>query len=335
MATENKNKKMRNVRNHAFVMVALSVLILCQAAFATDCMVAYWRFDEGDGSTAFDSVNENHGILYGPTWETGQVGTALSFDGIDDIVEIPESPYWDFGSSDFTIDFWLKYPDVPRDYWESVVGNQCTDSVSGWGIWIDNRGNGIGFEVGGSPDRPGEWVWQYIFTLDGLTIGSWNHVVISREGTGIDNFKIYVDDILVKTDTLDAFADNDYPLRIGRSYEVYYPPFPNFSGLIDEVAIYNRALTYPEMMLGGTALFIMDEVDTGNIDPELEGSLLAKVDAALSALGRGNPNDAKVAMNDLKALINQVEAQTDKKITAETAAEIIQSANDIIAELGV
>lgn len=83
-----------------------------------------------------------------------------------------------------------------------------------------------------------------------------------------------------------------------------------------------------------TALFIMDEVDSGNIAPELEGSLLVKIDAALAALDRGNPNDAKVAMNNLKALINQVEAQTGKKITAEAAAEIIQRVNEIIAVLG-
>ena len=330
MATENKNKKMRNVGNHAFVMVVLVVLVLCQAVFATDCMVAYWRFDEGDGSTAFDSVNENNGILDGPTWTTGQVGTALSFDGIDDIVEIPESPDWDLGSSDFTIDFWFKYSNLRQA--ESIIGNQDDCGISGWGVWIWNWR--IGFEAGGSPDFPGQWLHHWIPTNYKPTIDSWHHVVMSREGTGIDNFKIYVDDILVITDTLDAFADNDYPLRIGRSYEVYNYPYPYFSGLIDEVVIYNRTLTYPETMLGGTALFIMAEVDTGSIDPELEGSLLAKVDAAMEALDRGNPNDAKVAMNDLKALINQVEAQTDKKITAEAAAEIIQSANDIIAELG-
>jgi hypothetical protein len=91
----------------------------------------------------------------------------------------------------------------------------------------------------------------------------------------------------------------------------------------------------PEEKLAETALFIMDEVDLGNIAPELEGSLLSKINAALAALDRDNPNDAKVAMNDLKALINQVEAQTNKKITPEAAADIIQKANAIIADLGV
>ena len=89
----------------------------------------------------------------------------------------------------------------------------------------------------------------------------------------------------------------------------------------------------PETMLAGLKAYIQQQMVLGNIDAEMEVSLLAKVDAAIAALARDNPNDAKVAMNDLKALINQVEAQTDKKITLETAAEIIQRANAIIAEL--
>jgi hypothetical protein len=90
----------------------------------------------------------------------------------------------------------------------------------------------------------------------------------------------------------------------------------------------------PADMLAGTALFIMDEVDSGNIAPELEGSLLVKINAALATLDKGNPNAAKVAKNDLKALVNQVEDQTNEKITPEVAAEIIQRANAIIAVLG-
>jgi len=90
----------------------------------------------------------------------------------------------------------------------------------------------------------------------------------------------------------------------------------------------------PADMLAGTGLFIMDEVDSGNIAPELEVSLLVKINAALAALDKGNPNAAKVAMNDLKALINQVEALVDKKITPEVAAEVIQRATAIIVVLG-
>jgi len=80
--------------------------------------------------------------------------------------------------------------------------------------------------------------------------------------------------------------------------------------------------------------FIVLSVASGGIAAELESSLLAKVDAAIAALARGNPNDAKAAMGGLKALVNQVEAQTDNKIDPATAAEIIRRANQVIAALG-
>ena len=86
--------------------------------------------------------------------------------------------------------------------------------------------------------------------------------------------------------------------------------------------------------------FVMGEVAIGVIPAELENSLLAKVYAALAALDRGDPPGAKVAMNDLKALVNQVEAQSsedpdaNKKIPWDTAQAIIGQANAIAAMLG-
>lgn len=44
-------------------------------------IISYWKFDEVSGSTAYDSVGQNHGAVYGAQWTTGQVGGALSFDG--------------------------------------------------------------------------------------------------------------------------------------------------------------------------------------------------------------------------------------------------------------
>jgi hypothetical protein len=75
-------------------------------------------------------------------------------------------------------------------------------------------------------------------------------------------------------------------------------------------------------------------VASGGVAPEMQTSLLAKINAAIAALVQGNANASKVAMNDLKAFVNQVEAQTDKKITPPVAAEIIVRANRIIVVLG-
>lgn len=90
----------------------------------------------------------------------------------------------------------------------------------------------------------------------------------------------------------------------------------------------------PANQLANLTKLIQYSFASGGIDPELETSLLAKVAAASKALARANPNDAKVAMNELKALVNQVEGQTDKKITPEIAAEIIAWANRVIMTLG-
>jgi probable HAF family extracellular repeat protein len=83
----------------------------------------------------------------------------------------------------------------------------------------------------------------------------------------------------------------------------------------------------------GTLISIAPDDPSVGIAPELEQPLLGKVAAAQAALAAGNANAAKVAINDLKALVNQVEAQTDKKIAPEVAAKIIERANGIIAAL--
>ncbi len=108
---------------------------------------------------------------------------------------------------------------------------------------------------------------------------------------------------------------------------------PRIQGLCVDMGAFEATPATPETMLAGLRAYIVEQVGLG-IDAEMEVSLLAKVDAAISALNRGNTNDVKVVMNDLKALVNQVEAQTDKKIMPDVAAKIIDRANAIITALG-
>jgi len=102
---------------------------------------------------------------------------------------------------------------------------------------------------------------------------------------------------------------------------------------LDDLTITQVGEVDPPTMLEDLSAFIA-EPTTGTVDPVMAPSLTAKVDSALAALARDNRNAAKVAANHLKALVNQVEAQTDKKISAEAAAEIITQANAIVSALG-
>lgn len=89
----------------------------------------------------------------------------------------------------------------------------------------------------------------------------------------------------------------------------------------------------PPATVRDLGIMIGEKAHAREIEPRMENSLLAKVDAAQAALDRGNTNSAKVAMNNLKALLSEVNAQTGKQISADAAVEIITQANKIIAAL--
>ena len=90
----------------------------------------------------------------------------------------------------------------------------------------------------------------------------------------------------------------------------------------------------PGNQLSNLAKLINYSVASGGIAPEMQTSLLAKTNAAIATLLQGNPNATKTAMQELKALVNQIEAQTDKKIAPAVAAELVTRANRIIVALG-
>jgi hypothetical protein len=95
--------------------------------------------------------------------------------------------------------------------------------------------------------------------------------------------------------------------------------------------IYEQLLPHdPPALLDSLADFIADPT-VGTVDAVMQTSLTVKVNAALAAIDQGKD---KVAVNNLKALINHVNAQSGKKISPDAAAEIIEQANAIITALG-
>ena len=231
---------MRRIGIAVWVLLAILLAGLpagVQAGGADDGLVAEWHFDEGSGSVLADSSgNGNDGVIHGATWVEGKYGNALSFDGRDDYVEVPYSSSLDISAA-ITITVWT--------YWDSlgtnsvgIVGKAETPSQTGWGLgkghWSGEKlglypmGVGDGFRVSPTSGIPtGQWVF-YAGTFDGATV------------------KIYMDGTLNNDARVSgSVSTNSQPVVVGRwygNYDGYY-----FNGIIDEMRIYNRALTADEI----------------------------------------------------------------------------------------
>src|SRR4030042_517061 len=71
-------------------------------------LIGYWELDETSGTTAIDSSSNNNGTLTnGPAWVSGKINNALSFDGVDDFILVPDSNVLE-GMSGLTISAWIK-----------------------------------------------------------------------------------------------------------------------------------------------------------------------------------------------------------------------------------
>jgi len=221
------------------VLIAIGVLAGMFAsvqAQSDEGLVAEWHFDEGSGSVLKDSSgNGNDGVIYGATWIDGKYGKALSFDGVDDYVYCGNDRIFDFGTNTFTIETWVKTIDKTTSNWEGIVGKWDTPNgyflqyISSTGAWAFGwHGN------------------TYLNPSKSISDGNWHHVVAKR--TGLTSAQLYIDGEFIgsRADLPSISSDTPNPLSIGR-LSLEYGRY--FNGIIDEVRIYNRALTSEEIRL--------------------------------------------------------------------------------------
>jgi len=152
----------------------------------TSGLVAHWKFDEGSGTTAADSAGSNTGILSGgPTWTTGKLGNALSFDGSNDAVQIPDSNSLDV--SQITVSAWVrKISDT--DDWGMIVSRQAGTSYGdNWILFYNSSSNDeYRFSAQGGTNvklyRNGVLISNNAVSSNN-DIGQWVHIVGTAEGT--------------------------------------------------------------------------------------------------------------------------------------------------------
>ncbi len=238
-------------------------------------LVASYGFDEGAGTSAGDSTgNGNNGALNGPSWTIGRFGQALSFDGVNDRVAIPDSNTLDL-TTGMTLEAWVK-PAALGTAWKTVLfKHRNSNATNMMYVLYGNRNTnvpntevtvGTSVKVVNGP------------TGSGLPLNVWSHLAATFDNATL---RLYVNGTQIASlATAGPIATSTGDLWVGGNN--IWNEF--FNGVIDEVRIYNRALTQAD---------IQGDMNRGaapDSDPPAIVSL-TPADAA-TGVGVGNPLSA-------------------------------------------
>ena len=206
------------------------------SASLSDGLVAYYPFD---GNADDASGHGNNGTEYGGlSYKMGVSGESASFDGIDDYIRVPSHSSLN-PVDQFSISFWVKV-DGFTNVWSPIVhkgGPSLSDYKNReYTVWLENTSS---FLLASAGDNSA----QYYNNACCARLGNWTHYVgiIDRQN---HRMKIYVDGILKvdANDSYSTFNNNNNDLILGWTEEID-SSFSPFKGRVDDLRIYNRALT--------------------------------------------------------------------------------------------
>ena len=189
-------------------------------------LVAYWALDEMEGIVAHDSSGDNDANIIGdPVWQPtgGIVDGALEFDGIDDCVI--SNPVLNPADTPFSAFAWIKGGAPGQVVLAQTDGANwlCTDTLEG-NLMTELKGSGRGAAI--------------MLSQTNITDGKWHRIGFVWDGS---NRILYVDSIAVAQDMQYSLKSSPNGLYIGTGKNMEADTF--FSGLIDDVRIYNRAVS--------------------------------------------------------------------------------------------
>ena len=251
------------------ILVVLSVIVvsglMCDSnALSIDRsqLVAYWSFDKGAGQTVSDDSGNGHeGKVMDAEWsKEGKSGSGMSFDGIGAFVDVPSDPALDPQSDNWTIELWLKRADLAGG-WQKIL----TKYEGNW------NGYRIGFldssvhTIYGTGPAPNSVEFQTQTKIQDM---NWHHLaaVYDRSGDAV----IYLDG---EPDATTMSIPKIGPVTTGKNVEIGRCWWCDggktlgFHGILDEIKIWQAALTEAEVKLAMSGKLVDAAVSSRNALP--------------------------------------------------------------------
>ena len=253
-----------------FTRMILAMVILCalliwsggygQAESAlTSEPIAHWTFDEGTGDTVADAFGNSRGTIVGDCgWVEGKIGGALAFSG-GNYVAIGNSLNLNAAPDMVSISAWVMFTDDDEATKKEAILSKWLTHDGEWRSYGLNRAPGN--RIIAMLHNKNVKQWPSWSTLEGLSANEWHHLVFTykrdrdEDGhVGPEDGKIYIDGVEVNvehnhhvpyTDSFTIqYCDTYYcKVYIGKQYYKQGNPYSeNYTGLVDELAIWDVAL---------------------------------------------------------------------------------------------
>jgi|GEM_PF-1888086 len=197
--------------------------------------VGYWKFDEGSGLVASDSSGSgNTGTLTnGPLWVGGISGKALSFDGVDDYVEVSDITDFTFNQP-LTVSAWLFLDDASKG---GIIGQWGYGGLAGDAFMLSLDGA----HLRGTLPIPGLY---HLYSNSMIKTSEWTYAAMVYDGSTL---RLYINGKLDASGSISVNpVASSQTLKIGLE-DIMYGQKHYLDGLIDEVKIYHYARTAEEI----------------------------------------------------------------------------------------
>jgi len=218
------------------------LLVLCLASSAWAGLIGHWKLDEGSGTTARDSSGKNNNgrLVGGPTWVAGKIGQALSFDGVDDYVEVPHNAALIPTTGKATVSVWInakRHTGPGGSQWQGILAKGGAPRL--YNLYTEASGV-LHFSTGPS----GAYIGP--LSTGQVPLNEWVHVAVVVDGK--DLFYLNGEPAGEGGQGATVPAGGSATLTIGQTGESNF-----FLGMIDDVRLYDRALTAEQIkgLFGG------------------------------------------------------------------------------------
>jgi hypothetical protein len=204
-------------------------------------LVSYWSFDDGSGAEAVDSSGNGNTatLVNGASWSTaGQIAGALFFDGVDDYVTFASQ-----AQSTISISAWVYAQATPGNVFPRII------DMPGYVLFLAEPSNpksnpsSLGF-LSRRSTQDGEWNTP----ANSLAYNSWNHVAVVYDSSTSNNADLYINGV---KQTISKISSPQGTQTANEGAGIIGNRIPlnrGWEGLIDELRVYDRALSASEIV---------------------------------------------------------------------------------------